>query len=44
MIGINTITSLLGDKNKDININIIPPKPKIIVSPWNLDKLNIYIN
>jgi len=36
MIGVNTITSLLGDKNKEINT--IPPKPKIIVSPWNLHK------
>jgi len=37
MIGVNTISALLGYKNKNININIIPSEPKIIVSPWNLN-------
>lgn len=32
MIGINTITNSFGN-NKDITN--LPPKPKIVVSPWN---------
>lgn len=32
MIGINTISSLYGDK--DINIITLSTKPKIIISPW----------
>lgn len=36
MIGVNTITTILGG---NINIKDVPPKPKIVVSPWSNQKI-----